>query len=65
MIARRTRKPAPHRTGLRLSLRCACGGTLSTSIPIRPTDAIRMRDIYLRFHREPGCVVTDTSEDVE
>lgn len=28
------------------------------------TDVIKIRDIFLSFHREPPCAVTDTSEDV-
>ena len=58
------RKPKRPRSGLHVELRCACGGTLHSDVPIRPTDAIRLRDVYLSFHQEAGCGVTDSSKDV-
>lgn len=59
---RRRKTPAPKR-GLNLNLRCSCGSTLSGIVSAPMTDAIKMRDIFLSFHRDPGCVVTDKSED--
>ena len=60
VMKRKLKKP---RSGLRLDLHCTCGGTLRSDVPIRPTDAIRMRDIYLSFHQEAGCEMTDSSKD--
>jgi hypothetical protein len=50
------------RPGVHLELRCACGGTLRGAVS-PATAAIQLRDIFLLFHREDGCVVTDTSKD--
>lgn len=59
------KKPrAPTRPAIRLSLRCSCGSTLGGTISAPLTDVIKMRDIFLSFHRGDGCVVEDTSEDV-
>ena len=58
-------RTAPKKTGICLSLRCSCGSTLSNRVPIRATDAIKIRDIFLSFHRDAACAITDTSKDVE
>lgn len=62
----RRRRPAPAavpKRGLHINLRCSCGSSMTGVVSAPMTDAIKMRDVFLSFHREPGCVVTDTSED--
>lgn len=54
----------PTRPAVRLSLRCSCGSTLRGVVSAPITDAFRIRDIFLSFHREDGCAVTDESEDI-
>lgn len=60
------RKPrTPTRPVIRLSLRCSCGGTLSGEVSAPFLDVVKIRDIFLSFHREDGHVVTDASEDAD
>jgi len=59
------RAPVVRRTGVMVRLRCVCGSTLTSSIPIRGTDAIKLRDCYLACHQDAACRVTDTSEDID
>lgn len=60
----RARKAHGQRPRFRLALSCSCGSTLGGVIGTPITDAIKLRDIFLSFHREPSCAVTDTSEDL-
>lgn len=53
----------PKRPAVNLSLRCSCGGTLTGKVSAPVSDMFKIRDIFLSFHREGGCAVTDTSED--
>jgi hypothetical protein len=59
---RKKQKPLP-RHRLHLALRCSCGGTLNGTISAPLKDVFSLRDIFLSFHREAGCTVTDTSEE--
>jgi hypothetical protein len=47
-----------------LNLRCSCGSTLSGLVSPLTTDVMRIRDIFLSFHRTGDCVVIDKSVDV-
>lgn len=62
--AQRRRKATSPRRGLRIDLRCSCGSSMTGVVSAPITDAIKMRDIFMAFHREPGCVVADKSEDL-
>jgi hypothetical protein len=53
----------PTRPAIHLSLTCSCGGTISGTVS-PTTAAIKMRDVYLSFHRDDGHTVTDNSKDV-
>jgi hypothetical protein len=59
-----SRRAVAARPMIELNLRCSCGSTMKGRISAPLRDAFAMRDIFLSFHREPGCVVTDTSGDV-
>ena len=59
-----TRRPVLRRPSFRLSLRCLCGSTLAGTISAPLTDVFKLRDIFMAHHREPGCDVEDTSEDL-
>jgi hypothetical protein len=50
--------------GLNLDIRCSCGGTLKGVVSPPTVDAFEIRDIFLSFHRDDGCVVAEKNTDV-
>jgi hypothetical protein len=60
----KARNRAPHGPRVKFDMRCSCGssikGTVSPSV-----HAMKVRDIFLSFHRDCGCSVTDKSIDIE
>ena len=55
-------KSAP-RQAMKVSLRCTCGGTLDGMVS-PSVHVMKIRDVYLSFHRGDGHDVTDMSGDV-
>lgn len=60
----KARNRAPHAPGIKLDMRCSCGSTLKGVISCPVSDAFQIRDIFMSFHREGECMVTDKSGDV-
>lgn len=51
------------RPTMQVDLRCTCGGTLRGTVS--PSTAVmKIRDVYLSFHRGDEHAVTDSSEDI-